>query len=151
MALKSDRIELLTDISFFMASEAERGGVATALTSGSGVSMDDANAVVQYSNVGTGVNPIGVLLNDVVNYDLTRQHINWHKDEVQVGGKVTLLRQGQVTTNMLVPGISPVAGTKAYVGASGLIGTSSTNSVQIGSFLSSMDADGYAKVSVNIA
>ena len=113
--------------------------------------MDDANAVVAYSAVGTGVNPVGVLLNDVVNYDLTRQHINWHKDEVQVGGKVTLLRVGQVTTNMLVPGITPVVGTKAYVGASGLIGTSSTNSVQIGSFLSSKDADGYAKVSVNIA
>jgi hypothetical protein len=151
MALKSDRIELLTDISFFMTTVAERGGVVTAVTSGEGVSMDDANAVVSYSAVGTGVNPVGVLLNDVVNYDLTRQHINWHKDEVQVGGKVTLLRQGQVTTNMLVPGISPVAGAKAYVGASGMIGTSSTNSVQIGSFLSSKDADGYAKVSVNIA
>lgn len=152
MALKSDRIELLTDISFFMKTTAERGGVVTATnTSGSGVSMDDANAVVAYAAVGTGVNPVGVLLNDVVDYDLTRQHINWHKDEVQVGGKVTLLRQGQVTTNMLVPGIVPVAGNKAYVGASGLIGTSSTNSVQIGSFLSSKDADGYAKVSVNIA
>ena len=151
MALKSDRIELLTDISFFMTTEAERGGVVCATTSGSGVSMDDANAVVAYSAVGTGVNPVGVLLNDVVDYDLTRQHINWHKDEVQVGGKVTLLRVGQVTTNMLVPGITPTAGTKAYVGVSGLIGTSSTNSVQIGSFLSSKDADGYAKVSVNIA
>lgn len=152
MALKSDRIELLTDISFFMTTVAERGGVVSATaTSGSGVSMDDANAVVAYSAVGTGVNPVGVLLNDVVDYDLTRQHINWHKDEVQVGGKVSLLRVGQVTTNMLVPGISPTVGVKAYVGASGLIGTSSTNSVQIGSFLSSKDADGYAKVSVNIA
>jgi len=151
MALKSDRIELLTDISFFMTTTAERGGVVSASTSGSGVSMDDANAVVAYAAAVSGSKPIGVLLNDVVDLDLTRQHINWHKDEVQKGGKVTVLRQGQVTTDMLVSGITPSAGTPAYVGASGLIGTSSTNAVQIGSFLSGKDADGYAKVSVNIA
>jgi hypothetical protein len=150
MALKPDRIELLTDVSFFMNTTAERGGVASAVTAGSGVSMDDANAVVAYAATVSGSKPVGVLLNDVVNIDLTRQHINWHKDEVQLGGKVTLLRQGQVTTNQLVAGISPTAGAPAYVGASGLIGTSSTNAVQIGSFLSGKDADGYAKVSVNI-
>jgi len=151
MALKSDRIELLTDISYFMNTTAERGGVLSAVTSGSGVSMDDANAVVAYAANASGAKPLGVLLNDVVDIDLTRQHINWHKDEVQIGGKVTVLRQGQVTTDLLVSGITPTAGTPAYVGNSGLIGTSSTNAVQIGSFLSGKDSDGYAKVSVNIA
>jgi hypothetical protein len=150
MALKPDRIELLTDISFFMNTTAERGGVVSAVTSGSGVAMDDANAVVAYAAAASGAKPLGILLNDVVNYDLTRQHINWHRDEVQVGGKVTVLRQGQVTTNRLVSGISPTAGTDAYVGANGLVGTSSTNAVKIGQFLSSLSADGYAKVSVNI-
>jgi hypothetical protein len=150
MALKSDRIEALSDISFFMNTVAERGGVVSVVTAGSGVSMDDANAVVAYASTVSGSKPLGVLLNDVVNYDLTRQHINWHKDEVQVGGKVTLLRQGQVTTNMLVNGTTPSAGVDAYVGVSGLIGTSSTNSVKIGQFLSSKDADGYVKLSVNI-
>jgi hypothetical protein len=151
MALKPDRIELLTDISFFMNTTAERGGVVSAVTMGSGVSMDDANAVVAYAAVASGSRPLGVLLNDVVNLDLTRQHINWHKDEVQVGGKVTVLRNGQVTTNRLVASITPSAGAPAYVGASGLIGTSSTNAVQVGQFLSGVDADGYAKVSINIA
>ena len=154
MALKADRIELLTDISFFMNTAAERGGVAGIAvggTAGSGVSMDDANAVVSYVSSVSGTRPLGVLLNDVVDLDLTRQHINWHKDEVQVGGKVTLLRVGQVTTDRLVAGITPTAGTPAYVGASGLIGTSSTNAAQIGTFLSGKDSDGYAKVSVNIA
>jgi hypothetical protein len=152
MALKPDRIELLTDISFFMTTTAERGGVVSAVTSttGVGVSMDDANAVVAYAAVASGAKPVGVLLNDVVNLDLTRQHINWHKDEVQVGGKVTLLRNGQVTTNMLVASITPSAGTDAYVGASGLIGTSSSNAVKVGQFLSGKDTDGYAKVSVNL-
>jgi hypothetical protein len=152
MALKPDRIELLTDVSFFMSTTAERGGVVSAVTatSGVGVSMDDGNAVVAYAAVASGAKPVGVLLNDVVNLDLTRQHINWHKDETQVGGKVTLLRQGQVTTNMLVAGTTPSAGADAYVGASGYIGTSETNAVKIGQFLSAKDTDGYAKVSVNL-
>lgn len=153
MALKADRIELLTDVSFFMNTVAERGGVVSAVsaTTGVGVSMDDANAVVEYAAAVSGSKPVGVLLTDVVNLDLTRQHINWHKDEVQLGGKVTLLRNGQVTTNMIVSNATPAAGVDAYVGANGLIGTSSTNSVKIGQFLSGKDADGYAKVSVNIA
>jgi hypothetical protein len=112
--------------------------------------MDDANAVVAYAAVASGAKPVGLLLNDVVNLDLTRQHINWHKDETQVGGKVTVLRVGQVTTNMLVVGSTPSAGADAYVGANGLIGTSSTNAVRVGQFLSAKDTDGYVKVSVNL-
>jgi hypothetical protein len=150
MALKPDRIELLTNVSFFMNTTAERGGVVSAVTSGSGVSMDDALAVVGYAAAASGAQPVGVLLNDVVNLDLTRQHINWHRDEVQVGGKVVVLRNGEVVTNMLVSGITPNAGDAAYVGVSGLIGTSSTNAAKVGQFLSKKDADGYARVSVNI-
>ena len=150
MALKSDRIELMTDVSFFMNTTATRGGVVSVnvATSGLGVSMDDANAVVAYAAVASGSLPVGILLNDVVNIDLTKQHINWHKDEVQVGGKVTILRNGQVTTNLLAG--TPAAGAKAYVGANGNVSTVSTNAVQIGQFLSATDADGYAKVSVNL-
>ena len=152
MALKPDRIELLTDISFFMNTAEERGGVVSVVTttSGVGVSMDDANAVVAYAAAASGSKPVGILLNDVVDYDLTRQHINWYRDEVQKGGKVTVLRNGQVTTNKIVSDATPSAGADAYVGASGLIGTSATNAVKIGQFLSAKDSDGYAKVSVNL-
>lgn len=148
MALKPDRIELSTDISFFMETTGDRGGVASIVSGGTGSSMDDGDAVVGYYVAATG-KPVGVLLNDVVDLDLTRQHINWYKDEVQKGGKVTLLRQGQVVTNMLVPAITPSAGDPAYVGPSGLIDTASTGD-QIGQFLSAKDSDGYVKVSVNI-
>jgi hypothetical protein len=151
MALKPDRIEFLSDISFFMTSTAERGGVATVVTtsSGVGVSMDDANAVVSYASSPSGAKPVGILLNDVVSLDLTRQHINWHRDEVQVGGKVALLRNGQVTTNLV--GGTPSAGADAYVAASGYISSvQATGAVKIGQFLSAKDSDGYAKVSVNL-
>jgi hypothetical protein len=151
MALKSDRIEAYTDISFFCNdTTAERGGVMVFNTVGSGVAMDDSNAVVTYAASQSGKVPAGLLLNDVVDLDLTRQHINWHKDEVQTGSKVTLLRQGQVTTNLIVDGVTPGAGSAAYVGANGYLTTSSTNSVKVGTFLSSKDSDGYAKVDINL-
>ena len=149
MALKPDRVETLTDISFFMTAVATRGGVASVDTSGVGVSMDDGDAVVEYAALASGALPIGVLLNDVVNLDLTRQHLNYHKDETQVGGKVTLLSIGQVTTNMITG--TPNAGEPAYVGPSGTISDSTGTDVsRIGTWLSAKDADGYAKVSIKI-
>jgi len=151
MALKSDRIESHTDISFFMDTTGERGGIVIHDTSGSGVSMDDGNAVVMYpTGVVSGTKPAGLLLNDVVDLDLTRQHINWYRDEVQVGGKVTLLRQGQVTTDVVATGVTPAAGTAAYYDSLGKLTTTSTNSTQVGRFLSSKDSDGYVKVEINI-
>lgn len=151
MALKPDRIELLTDISFFMSTTGTRGGVVSISTAstGVGVSMDDADAVVAYASDPSGAYPVGVLLNDVVDLDLTRQHINWHKDEVQKGGKVTVLRNGQVTTNNIAG--SPAPGQIAYVHSGGNISaTQLTGAVAVGQFLSAKDSDGYAKVSINV-
>lgn len=156
MALKPDRIELQTDVSFFMNATATRGGVASVTVSGgSGAAMDDGDALVSYATTASGAKPVGVLLNDVVNLDLTRQHINWHKDEVQQGGKVTLLQVGQITTNM-VDG-TPGAGDVAYLAGTGYISAtaptddnSELKQHQVGRFLSSKDADGYAKVAINL-
>jgi hypothetical protein len=159
MALKPDRIETQTDISFFMNTTGERGGVVSVNyntaegSSGSGVSMDDGNAVVAYAAAASGALPIGVLLNDVVNYDLTRQHINWHKDEVQVDSKVAVLRVGQVTTNVVVTGTvnTTRAGAHAYLANNGNISADQcAGCPKVGQFLSGLDADGYAKVSINI-
>jgi hypothetical protein len=151
MALKSDRVEAYTDISYFCNdSTAERGGIVVHSTGGSGVAMDDSLAVVTYAANQSGTVPAGLLLNDVVDLDLTRQHINWHRDEVQTGSKVTLLRQGQVTTNMVVSGVVPTIGQDAYYGANGKLTNVSTNSVKVGRFLSVKDADGYIKVDINI-
>ena len=151
MALKPTRIESYTDVSYFMDTVAERGGVVVHTTSGSGASLDDGNAVVAYpTGVVSGTKPAGLLLNDVVNLDLTRQHINWYRDEVQLGGKVTLLRQGQATTDMVASGQTPTAGTDAYYDATGKLTTVSTNSTKVGRFLSSKDSDGYVKVDINI-
>jgi len=149
MALKPHRVESYTDVSYFMNTTGTRGGIVIHNTAGSGTALDDGNAVVMYpTGVVSGTKPAGLLLNDVVNLDLTRQHINWYRDEIQVGGKVTLLRQGQVVTD-LVTG-SPTVGADAYYNAYGLLTTTSTNSVKVGRFLSVKDADGFIKVDINI-
>lgn len=147
MALKSDRYELQTDISFFYNDPATTRGclVAHGGTAGTGAAMDQgANLCVK----STSAAPLGILLNDVVDKDLTRTHLNQYKDEVQKGGKVTILRKGYVVTNDITG--TPAAGDVAYQceTTAGNVATSGTNVV--GAFLSAEDADGYAKVEVNL-
>ena len=156
MALKSDRNEVQTDISFFMNETATRGGVVSMSTGGSGSAMDQGAALVTYT-AASGKAPMGILLNDMVNLDLTRQHINQHKDEVQKGGKVTILRKGYVVTNNLSCQTAAAAGDVAYVQFDGTIANSGCVSdhsgragSSIGTFLSSIDQDGYAKVEINL-
>jgi hypothetical protein len=158
MALKSDRHEFDTDISFFMNEAATRGGVASISTVGSGAALDQGVALVTYAALPSGKIPVGLLLNDMVNLDLTRQHINQHKDEVQKGGKVTLLRKGWVVTNSL-EGTNPTAGQPAYVAHSGNLAASDLASDHVdadgstrlvGRFLSTVDQDGYAKVYIDL-
>tara|TARA_R110000822_G_scaffold191840_2_gene330509 strand:- start:185 stop:667 length:483 start_codon:yes stop_codon:yes gene_type:complete len=158
MALKPDRVEHLTDLSFFMNETGDRGGIVTyrIATAASGAAMDDANAKVGSPTGAVAFDllnsqkPAGLLLNDVVNLDLTRQHINFHKDEVQKGSKVLLLKRGTVVTNY-VSG-TPVAaniGATLYFDVNGFLSINS-GSTAVGRLLSIKDADGYAKVDIDI-
>ena len=156
MALKTDRNTLQTDISFFMNEAATRGGVVCLSTAGSGASMDNGSALVTYAASASGKVPVGLLVNDMVNIDLTRQHLNQHKDEVQKGGKVTLLQKGWVVTSNL-EGTDPNGGDLAYIAHSGNIAASDiiTDSGDahdriVGRFLSDVDEDGYAKVYIDL-
>lgn len=157
MALKGDRFEAITSIEFFMNQVAERGGVvvsATGSTSngGSGAALDQFKSQVEYAAAGSsGRYPVGLLLNDMVNLDLTKTHPNWQRNQMQQGSKVTLLREGWVVTNMLVPGDVPALGSGAYLGNSGLLTTSSSAGQQkVGRFESAVDADGFCKVYVKL-
>ena len=150
MALKGDRHELDTEVTYFMNETASRGAVVSVSTQGSGSAMDSASSVATVAAEASGASPLGVLLNDVVNIDQTRQHLNWHKDEVQQGGKVTILTKGFVVTDQIDG--TPTAGQVAYVADSGKISATQDSSTapKIGRFLSKKDADGYAKVSINL-
>ena len=159
MALKADRYELQTDISFFYnAGTVTRGGVVVHGTAGSGAAMDQGQALCTYAANASGAVPLGLLLNDMVNIDLTRQHLNWHKDEVQKGGKVTLLRKGWVVTSS-IEGADPAAGGLAFVAHSGNVAASDLmrddadmdgQTRIVGRWLSSPDQDGYAKLEVSL-
>ena len=149
MALRPDRQEIVTDISFFMDETSARCIIVSASTQGSGAAMDDSSAAVKVP-VAYADNPVGLLLNDVVNLDLTRQHINFAKDEMQKGGKVTLLRIGTVVTDQISGAIT--MGEQAHFTDGGTLcsSTASSTSAVVGRWLSKKDADGYAKVAINI-
>lgn len=161
MALKADRIQVDSQIDFFMNEVAERGKLACVSTVGSGAAMDQAQqlATCTFSTI-SGVRPLGVLMCDMVNNDLTRMHENWHKEEVQIGGKVTIWPKCTVVTNMIYPGHTPTAGQTAYLAPSGYIGNALVQSEDsttdgkrihaVGRFLSTKDEDGYCKVAVNL-
>jgi hypothetical protein len=156
MALKADRYELQTDISFFCDEITTRGGIVHLSAGGSGAAMDQGVAKVVTKAVPANADvPIGLLLNDVVNKDLTRTHLNQHKDEVQKGGKVTLLRKGYVVTNKIEG--TPSAGQWALASVAGNVSGIDTDinmlasgNLKVGKFLSSKDADGYCKVEINL-
>jgi hypothetical protein len=128
MALKGDRHEFQTDISFFCNVAAERGVILVHSGGGSGASMDDTNAVVTLHTGAIGLKPAGLLLNDVIDVNLTQfgHLLNWFKDETLKGGKCTLLRKGWVVTNKVTG--TPVAGDKAYLAVNGLVTPSATGS-----------------------
>lgn len=155
MALKGNRVESITNISFFMNETASRGGIACISTAGSGAALDQSSALATYAAAPTSGAPkaIGMLMGDMVDIDQTRQHINWHKDEVQKGGKVRLMTEGWAVTNMIYPGTTPTAGQIAYVAHSGYISNASiipAGKLEVGYFESTKDEDGYAKVYVKL-
>jgi hypothetical protein len=154
MALKADRNELDVDISFFMNETAEKGQIVSVSTAGSGAAMDQSLALVSIQGATGSVIPVGVLLNDVVDIDLTRQHINWHKDEVQKGGKVSILKKGYVVTDQIEG--TPTAGALAFMDDADTGKFAVAASIDdgeytaVGRFMSTKDEDGYAKVEVNL-
>jgi len=172
MALKPDRNIVLDDISFFVTATCEKGELLSLSTGGSGAAMGDGSAVAYkypfggsgagHASIATGIPnnlvPLGITLTDAVNYDLTKQPLNWHKDEVQIGSKVRICRVGWVTTDRVHPGVTIAAGDVAYAGVSGyvtnvttaLYGTNGDNVAKVGRFLSKANSDGFVKLAVNL-
>lgn len=164
MALKGFRIiggGADTDVSFFMNETCNRGGVAVFSTVGSGEALDQSQALVTMTIPTSGAKPAGLVLDDMVNYDLTRQHINFNRHEVQKGRKISLLRRGVVLTDQVSSGITIAAGDVAYLAAGNATDRGRvTNTVHstggvavtpvVGQWLSKPDEDGYAKLSINL-
>jgi len=123
--------------------------MCVASTQGSGAAMDQSAAAVKVASA-LSDEPVGLLLNDMVNLDLTRQHINYDQDEMQKGGKVLLLRAGFVVTDQISGAITLGEAAHFVPGGSFCSATASSHSDQVGRWLSKKDADGYAKIQINI-
>lgn len=151
MALLAHRKHVDSRIDFFMNETAERGGVVSFSTAGSGEANDQGGQLATYAASPSGKVPIGILMNDIVNLDLTRQHLNWYKDEVQKNSKVTIWEKGEVLTNMIQPGITVGAGDRAWLHASGYVAnTGFLGGPVVGKFMSTKDENGFAKLEVNL-
>lgn len=154
MALKGDRYIVTGRPDFFLDEVAERGGILVVSTVGSGAALDQAQQLSTYAANSSGKVPLGVLMGDMVNIDLTKYKLNQHRDESQKGGKVWIADRGWVRTNMVIG--SPGAGVNAYLSSSGFVtstldtngGTAATPLV--GRFMSRADEDGYIKLEVNL-
>lgn len=140
------------DVRCTMNEVAEEGIVVVWDTSSTGHlgGLDDPYGVVKVPTTGAGNVPVGVLMNNVVNLDLTRTHLNAHKDEVQVRGKVAIMKHGQVHTNMLKTGDSPVPGDTAYYTVDGKFTKTTVGGSSVGKFVSAPDADGYVVVDIRL-
>jgi len=156
MALKPDRDFFEdTDIMNYWINDGtqdtkEKGGVASVVSSGSGVAMDASGNVVSYVADPSGAIPKGVLLQDInPPLSATRDFRNYDKVEARPGDKVTLVRKGWLVTDQVSGTI--VVGGAAYLGASGLISPwQATGAAQVGRFETTVDANGFARVYIDI-
>lgn len=159
MALKGDReYNEVTDITnFWTTVAAEKGGCASIVTQGSGAALgtnivDEAN-VVGYATTASGSVAKGILLQTVTASMGTRDFVNFENQEIRPGDKCTLVKKGFVVTDMITG--TPTAGGVAYLGASGLISTTSGSfggaaTAVVGRFETTVDANGFARVSIDI-
>jgi hypothetical protein len=159
MALKQSRVVIHEDNSYYFNSVASRGGVACSTTGGSGVALDNQGSpsspkpLAAYPASSSGAKPVGILTDDTVSIDTTKYHVDFHKREVDIPGKVNIVSKGVFTTNMIHTGVTTADGEAAYLHSSGLLGNTHNglaNNPRIGTWRSSKDADGYAKIEVNL-
>jgi len=158
MALKPDReYNETTDITnFWTTAAAEKGGCASVVTQGSGaaigVNITDEPNVVGYVANPSGAIAKGILVQTVsAALSATRDFVNYENQEIRPGDKCTLIKRGFVVTDMIPTGVSPTAGAAAYLAASGMISsTQATGAPQIGRFETTKDANGFARVSIDI-
>ena len=154
MAIKTDRVELETDITRSAESVAEKGMVTVHVSSGSGVAIGASYGKTDWKADPSGFKVAGMLLNDVFSLDETLYHRNYHKDAMKAGEPSRLLRKGTVTTNKIIG--APTVGTVAYLGASGnLTPTKSATgglvaTPPVGEFKSIKDENGYVEVDVTL-
>ena len=151
MGLRSTSHRHETTMEYILNRAAEPGTMVVA--SGTAGLVDIVGAV-QLS--GSGIWPIGMLLNtrEEFNYAKEQERVQYDTDDI--GTVVTLLRRGEVVTNLVVAngGVAIAAGQPAYLAPNGNIGNAnlapSGGDQRVGQFMSAADSDGYVRVRIEL-
>ena len=108
---------------------------------------------------GSGIWPVGMLLNTREEFNYAKELERTQYDTDDIGTVVTLLRDGEVNTNLVVAngGVAIAPGQPAYLAPNGYIGNANLapsgvgdESRKVGQFMSAVDTDGYATVRIKI-
>jgi len=152
MALKGLSHRHETTMKYVLDRAAEPGTVVVA----SGV--DGRVAIVGAEEVSaSGIHPMGLLLNtrEEFNYAKELERVQYDTDDI--GTVVTLLRDGELNTNLLVEngGVSIANGQPAYLAPDGKAGNANLSllgddSQKLGQWMSSVDSDGFAILRVDL-
>ena len=155
MALRPDRLVIEADAySHKLNDVAAKGVVLCYATAGSGSVLGDTKGLAALKAAPSGFKVFGVLLNDFVDLDQTRYHLNDHKEEQDLGDMCNVLRKGWVYTNKYTG--APTEGSIAYLTANGEVTpTLSTTgglvaTPKVGVFGGVPAEDGYVKLEVNL-
>lgn len=156
MALGEYRQVLATDMNFTVDAAAERGGVLCAAS----------GAIASYvtSITSSGVTPIGILLEDIEELNPMKHPMYYQRCVSDVGSKVGIMTKGECVTDFIDGYAKPHidAGDKAFLTHSGLLtiralapgvtggAGGSGLGIEVGRFLSTIDSNGFVKVSINL-
>lgn len=156
MALKSGGLSHRheTTMQYVLDRAAEPGTVVVASGVAGRVDIKGGDA----ASVGaSGIWPIGVLLNTREEFNYAKELERGQYDTDDIGTVVTLLRRGELDTNMLVEngGVSIAPGQRAYLAPNGLAGNanlsaSGTEEQHIGQWMSAVDSDGFARLRLEL-
>lgn len=146
MALGPNRQVFQDTIRYAVNEAAARGGIlCTSATAG--------QLTYVVNPTGAGVQPVGILLDDVedLNYDRHPEYLQ--RNVLDIGGGVGVANKGEFETDLIVG--TPAQGNPAYLHPSGYIGpTQLTDGLnpapRIGTFRSALDANGFASVLVDL-
>lgn len=159
MALKSGGLSHRheTTMDYALNQAAEPGVVCVA--SGTAGLVDIAGGATMAIGDGSGIYPVGVLLNtrEEFNYAKELERVQYDTDDI--GTVVTLLRRGELDTNQVIAngGVAIAPGQPAYLAPNGQIGNANltpsgalSDQTRVGQFMSAVDSDGYAKVRIEL-
>ena len=156
MSIKMDRDIYVDRIDCYINETGDKGQICVLSTAGSGVALDNTSQLVTIAAAPSGKVVAGVLMQEVVDIDSTREFLNTQKDQVDKGGKVNLAKKGWIVTDNVEGNIT--AGEKAYVGESGQFANETamltigaiSDFQEIGRFDTSKDENDYVRITLEI-